>query len=880
MGKLNGTAGTELLRPQTDSTKVGILYSTGTNMSALIDDSPDDDTTYVRGTIGKTWPDVWAITSVTDLASALGANQRISKVRMRARVRMNASDPGHGAAIDCKFRSAITGKMNGYTRFYTTNPSTFQAQTGPWVFKDPNGIEWSYGRVRDITIYYVFYDSAGSVHEHLRLSEFYMDVDIRNQPVVDTVTVAGNDTSTRPTVSWNYTPNVDNDTQKWYRVKIFDSNQYGAVGFNPETSKAIWDSGEVAGEVTSYTIGTDLVVGSTYKAYVKAAQSFNVTDHWYSAWASTPGTFTITPPVPPVPTLTLTADPTVPYLRNLLNAVSNLNLLTFQQASLEDGTTTGWEAVSNCTIASEGTIAADGTKSLKITNNTGVSPSIARTLSGTSGVRVQGGQSITGLFFVRTAVTAKSVLARLYWWKKDGTAASTASSDGTGSNDTTSFVVRTVTATAPADAWYCSLAAVITTAVNGEIHYVDKADIHYGAGTTWSEGGFVGNTSTVIERAIVTADNKNLAHPQLYSGGDFRKSADGFYTTGTYSTVQYDPSDQFFGSGAILWRVDDTTSALYIGWGSLAITNLDPDFPLAVVPGRVFSFGVALRASQSFASTLAIEAIDRDGNIVGSATTSGITITTSWVEYKIENWTVPASAVWARVHVDNSGGVVDRLVWADRVRWYLGTTLPATVDKATSGQDTVWQAVRGADEGNLLATTLAGTLYAEDMEVPPGCVVIYRARNFQPATDTLPDISSSPTAYIPTMMDAVNKYVLSVPGDPIRRMEILVQAMPQKKHEEAETFYTLRPDGTIPTVVLSDGIGGADGELSLIVKTDDDWDELYELLSQQKTLWLVNQDVGGRYIRINDERSWTPSRIQRGTAWLRRVTVPFVEVAN
>jgi hypothetical protein len=102
--------------------------------------------------------------------------------------------------------------------------------------------------------------------------------------------------------------------------------------------------------------------------------------------------------------------------------------------------------------------------------------------------------------------------------------------------------------------------------------------------------------------------------------------------------------------------------------------------------------------------------------------------------------------------------------------------------------------------------------------------------------------------------------------------------MPQKKHEEEETFYTLRPDGTIPTVVVSDAIGGDDGELSLVCKTDDDWAELHDLLSQQKVLWLVRQDVGGQYIRISDERSWTPSRIQRGTAWLRKVTVPFVEV--
>ena len=880
MGKLDGSAGVETIRPQADREKVGITYSSGTNLSALLDDSPDDDSSYVRAAAGLTWPNAWAKFDMVDAPFTLGAlgdNQRIYQVRMRARVRMNSSDPGHAAAIDCKLISKSTGKQGCYTRFITSNASTFQAQTGPWYGKNTSGTEWLRPNITNLVGYAVWYHSAGSVQENLRLSEFYVDVDVRNQPVVSGITVTGNDTSTRPTVSWTYTPNVDNDGQFWYRTKIFDSATYGAADFDAETSKAVWDSGEIPGQATSYVIGRDLQIGVTYKAYVKAAQRFHGVP-WYSDWAATASSFTLTPKVPPAPTLTVTQDATVPYLRNILTAASNINLLTAQMADLEDGTTTGWEAdpgTPGVAIASEGTIVLSGAKSLKITTVAGENR--VRTLSGTSGVRIQGGQQVTGMIFVRNGGTARTVNCRLYFWKKDGTAASTATFDGTASSDTGSFLIRTAITTAPADAWYCSVGYRVVSAGASELKYVDQAGLFYGTVSIWTEGGFAGTCSTVVERALATTGFENLAPLQLFTGGDAEQSANGFFATGTFSTVQWDPSEQGSqGTGSILWRVDDASSSIYIGLPSGTFLDFDPDYALAGVPGRAYSFGVSAKASSSTVATLVIEGVDNDGSIISSSS-QGITITTGMAEYKVQNYTVPSGACYVRAHIDTSAGT-DRRVWVNRVRWYLGATVPTAVDLTTSGQALEWEAVRGANVDDVLPSSLVATTFAEDLEVPPGYTVIYRARNYQPATDDAPiDLSSDPTPYFSTMMDAPGVWVLSVPGDSYLRMQVGVTGDPRSRHEEISTYYPVRPKGKQRPVSLTDFIGGTDGELSFVVKTDDEWAMLDSILSQQKTLWLVHQDHGGRYIRINGDRSWTPQRVRSGNAWLYRATVPYVE---
>lgn len=110
--------------------------------------------------------------------------------------------------------------------------------------------------------------------------------------------------TTRPTVTWTYA-DADGDVQERYRVKIFSAAQYGAGGFNPDTSAATWDSGEVFSGTLAQTVGMDLVNGTTYRAYVKSADAG--TSGRYGAWDN--NTFTIVVAAPPAPALVVTPQP-------------------------------------------------------------------------------------------------------------------------------------------------------------------------------------------------------------------------------------------------------------------------------------------------------------------------------------------------------------------------------------------------------------------------------------------------------------------------------------------------------------------------------------------------------------------------------------------
>src|SRR5215207_32255 len=335
-----------VLRPNFDSFRgPEVVLSTGTTAWQVLDDggavtdyTGADDTTYVRvnGDAGG-YTNGRVIVGLT-LLGGLAADQRIKQVRIRGRVRMNISVPGFGATVTATFRDPAAGLGRGGTvaaqvdaprdEWFTSNPSVFQAKTGAWRTTPPTleGAEWTKAILDRGELEFVWWPSqSGGTNTNLRLSEAYLDVDVRDQPTVSAVTVTGQDANTRPTITWTYNPNIDGDRQVAYRVKVFTAAQYSATGFNPDTSLATWDSKDRTGASTSLGVEADLVNGGTYRAYVKAAQDFNGA-RWYSPWA-TSTTFTVSLTPPPAPQLAVTSDPTVPNLRNLLQFTATLNAL-------------------------------------------------------------------------------------------------------------------------------------------------------------------------------------------------------------------------------------------------------------------------------------------------------------------------------------------------------------------------------------------------------------------------------------------------------------------------------------------------------------------------------------------------------------------------
>jgi hypothetical protein len=880
------------LRPSSNVKAVGVSYSTGSSAFVLLDDSPDDDTTYVRAAAGLQASKAYLHLGLTNLGAVSGT-QRIKSTQIRGRVRMHSSDPGHGATLAVRLwdpQSGLgypppgwsdqpAGAPDGFT---TSNVSTFQPKSGaPHTAPPPlDGAEWTKAIIDRCVLHLMWYYSVGSVHENLRVSELYVDVDIRDQATVSGITVTGHDASTRPTVSWTFNPNADGDEQIAYRVKVFSAAQYGIAGFSPDTSPCTWDSKIRSGAGELLAVERDLQLGVTYKAYVLGAADFNGR-RWLTAWA-TSGTFIPIPTAPAPPTLEVISDPTVPWLRNILKVTSGTNLLSY-----DDGTFEGSGAglidsyvPTNCTLAPSNTQAAHGAWSMRMTASTAANMG-ASTSGYPTRYKVKGGVSYTALASFRAQGTGRQVGVNIYWYDKAG--ASISSSVGTTAADnSTGWVQRTITGTSPTNAMYAQVEVAVSAPAAGEQHYVDKVDLHAGSATTWGLPGQVqAGGSTVVEFSHAATGAGNLAPEQLWGGGDPTLGAGGFVASGTYSTVEFDRGERWHGEGSIRWDVRDTTSALTMGWywGSTAGEDPDPTYVLPAVPGRVYSFAVRAKASQTFSTLLNLQAIDRGGTAVGSPANGGATsITTAWQEFQVVNFTVPAGACWVRARFDNSASVTERSVWVDYLAWNLGATVSA--DRQPSGQPTVWTPVRGAGEDELVAVDEDGIAYVHDMEVHPGYHVTYRAWNVTTVADL--QIASPTSSYVQTKMDSPGSWVLKVAGSPTLAMAVRVQAdgYTESRHEEATTYYPLRPavaqgNGQRP-VVVSDFAGGVDGSLQIASLTEDDWALLDRIIATPQTCLLVFPQHGARYVRLLG-RSW-PTVSLAGSKRLRMPTLEYLEV--
>lgn len=101
-----------------------------------------------------------------------------------------------------------------------------------------------------------------------------------------TVTAVSPDPYTASTlvpIAWTNTLDADGGDQTRYEIKVFTDAQYGAGGFDPDTSTPYYTSGEVVSASAGADVGP-LENGDTYRAYVRVAQTVNGALHW-SDWA-------------------------------------------------------------------------------------------------------------------------------------------------------------------------------------------------------------------------------------------------------------------------------------------------------------------------------------------------------------------------------------------------------------------------------------------------------------------------------------------------------------------------------------------------------------------------------------------------------------------
>lgn len=147
---------------------------------------------------------------------------------------------------------------------------------------------------------------CGSQFANLVAYEAWLHVMYLVKPTVDVITPSGTIGSNVLAVEWE--PTFDPDTpvgSSTYEVKIFSSAQYGAGGFNPETSTPMISSGVSVGSFNAHSFYDTWFPDGAYRAYVKVAPP-SAPDHW-SDWDYS--AFTLDVPNPGDPTMVLTPEP-------------------------------------------------------------------------------------------------------------------------------------------------------------------------------------------------------------------------------------------------------------------------------------------------------------------------------------------------------------------------------------------------------------------------------------------------------------------------------------------------------------------------------------------------------------------------------------------
>lgn len=870
------------LRPNNDSFKIGLVLSAGTSASLVTDDTPDDDTSWVAGVAGSQYPNSRMWLDLTSPA-ALTNTQRVKAVRLRARVRMNAADAGRSATVGLDTRWPYDGTGTFGEKMSTANSTTFQAKTGAWRTKPPKstGTEWTQAILNSIQIFCAWYYSAGN-HQNLRVSELYMDVDVRDRIGVSTPTVAGTD-STRPTVSWSATPNADNDLQAWWWVKVFNSNQYGQPGFDENYAKPVWDSTLQQGRAENVNLGIDLQQGVTYKAYLAIAADFNG-ERWYTnrtepntgpgPWVSS-APFTIAAVAPPAPALTVTPQTGVPNYRALLSVSAPTNLLTYDESAFENSLGT-WSGI-NASLVQDSAQAKSGLDSMRVTAT--AAGTVNAVISSTGADFAKGGLTYTGKLSLRAAATARSCRAEL--WCYDGSGGGPTVIAGTlAADSTTGWTDYVVTGTVPTTTRTIRLALTIQSAAAAEVHYVDEAYLAVGpAPTSWSPGGLVGET-VMVERGTRgdtgLGQYENWLHPQVASAAsNLRSPTEGFRISGDSGrdaliyeftdrnlpagvgpTDVWGVPDQPTPAGMVHWLVRSAaTASLLMGARGNLVQEEDYQAPVVVGSTHVFSFW-AWVASGTTQFTPKIDWINDAGTGVVSTTTgSAITLTTT-PQQVVVSGICPATASGARGVLTNNTSSATADVYIARLGFGLGT-IPVDGRPARGGVRT-WNPVRFADllTSDPFGAQTGQVLSFADYEVPPARPTVWRARVAAVINGLAAASPYSP--YVTAYLAAPTEPILLDPLHPESAVTVGIQVGENRKmDEDSGEFHPAGRDDD--PVFVRDWVGDT-VTWALAVSSQQDLINLERLLRTDNSLLMQRPEGGQQYVRVSSQEtstSWT-----------------------
>ncbi len=475
---------TASLNPNATRSGSGDFTITGSASTIAIALSDASDLTYVKrtsGTLTKSF--------VVDLGTyTLSADEAVESVRVD--VRMARPDAGSKVYVR---QGVVTDAAAGIIRYGVADQYSASAgiatQVGAPRITAPDGLPWDQTRLNNLVVKVTDYASAStSITSLYELTAYAI---INERPSASVTAPSGTVTDrSRPSVAWTYA-DADDDAQSVYEVRVFTAAQYGATGFDPETSAAAYESGQVQSSDTGLTIPVDLDTGTTYRAYVRVGHPLGTTS-LLSDWTYTQ--FTMDYAAPPPPALNLAYEPTANVV--YVTATGRTNYLTDDDAVFTASVGT-WQSVAACNLTRETGTYEYGIASLGVTSTSGATMK-ART--GLYAVATDG-QAVSGIADFRADAVGRSSRVALYWYDDSATLLSV--TDGALVTSTFSgWTTASVSAVPPANTASVALGIEIQSPASAEVHYVDKAAVHPGPIPTWGPGGLYDEQTILVERSI------------------------------------------------------------------------------------------------------------------------------------------------------------------------------------------------------------------------------------------------------------------------------------------------------------------------------------------------------------------------------------------
>jgi len=361
------------------------------------------------------------------------------------------------------------------------------------------------------------------------------------------------------------------------------------------------------------------------------------------------------------------------------------NLLSANQSGME-GTPTGWEASTNCTVAQSTAHVWQGLYSLAMTAS-GSGTMIATTTPGAAAVAVSPSQAYAASahFFADSAT--RSVSVNIAWYDASGVLIST--STGTASTDSASAWKRVyVLATSPSNAAFAAVQAQVAGASSSEIHYVDGAQLEasWDGPSAWLLGGqtvsVAGTDTQIVAERYLTRAHIDTAFTQTALAAMLH----------TYQTT--DPSGTFAEAGLFDGAVSTAKLDAQANAGDTTLT-VQSSSPAVAAGTQIFI------ASQPLAAPAA-------PTFSGESTTGGHLVGGTTYYYKL----TALSAIGETIPGAEGSYT---MATAD------GTTGQVTLDWTAVPDATGYKVYRGTASGGelLLATVGAVTSYVDNTNTTP-----------------------------------------------------------------------------------------------------------------------------------------------------------------